>query len=253
MAMLEVRKVVKNFDGLKALDGLDFEVEQGGIFGLIGPNGSGKTTMLNVIAGLLKPTAGDIIYKKEQITALQPHQIAKKGIMRTFQLISIFSNLTAKENIIHGMHLKTNNNLWGSFFNTKGYRNEMERLSKKADEILTFLGMKGRQDAVSGSLSPAEQRSLELGIALVGEPELLLLDEPAAGLNPEECSKLIKMIQSIQRMGITILVVEHNMKVIMGLCTRVLVIDYGHKVIEGSPEEVAHDEEVISIYLGREE
>jgi branched-chain amino acid transport system ATP-binding protein len=253
MAMLEVRRVVKNFDGLRAIDGLDFEVEQGDIFGLIGPNGSGKTTMLNVIAGLLKPTAGDIIYKKEQITALRPHQIAEKGIMRTFQLISIFSNLTVKENIIHGMHLKTNNNFWRSFFNTKGYKNEIERLSQKSDEILIFLGMKGRQDAVSGSLSPAEQRSLELGIALAGEPELLLLDEPAAGLNPEECSRLIKMIQSIQRMGITILVVEHNMKVIMGLCTRVLVIDYGHKVIEGTPEEVAHDEEVISIYLGREE
>ena len=253
MAILEVRGIVKDFGGLRALDKLDFEVEQGAIFGIIGPNGSGKTTLLNIITGLLKPTAGNILYKGKIIIGLQPHQIAAIGIMRTFQLISIFSNLTAKENIINGMHLKAKNDFWGSIFNTRGYRREAVKLSRKAEEILAFLGMEERQGTSARSLSPGEQRALEIGIALAGEPELLLLDEPAAGLNPEECTRLIKVIHSIQQNGITSIVVEHNMKVVMGLCTRVLVIDYGRKVVIGSPEEIVHNNKVISIYLGREE
>ena len=253
MAILEVREIVKDFGGLRALDKLDFEVEQGAIFGIIGPNGSGKTTMLNIIAGLLKPTAGNILYKGKTIIGLQPNQIAAIGIERTFQLISIFSNLTAEENIINGMHLKAKNDFWGSIFNTRGYRREAVKLSKKAEEIIAFLGLEGREGMSAGSLSPGEQRALELGIALAGEPELLLLDEPAAGLNPEECTRLIKEIQSIQKNGITSIVVEHNMKVVMGLCTRIIVIDYGKKVVVGSPEDIVHNNKVISIYLGREE
>ena len=253
MAILESIGIVKNFGGIRALDKLDFEVERGAIFGLIGPNGSGKTTMLNIIAGLLKPTVGNILYKGERIKGLHPHQIAAIGIMRTFQLINIFSNLTAKENIIHSMHLKAKNDFWGSLFNTKGYRGEAVKLSRKAEEILAFLGIEGRQGMSAESLSSGEQRALELGIALAGEPELLLLDEPAAGLNPEEWTRLIKVIQSIQQKGITSIVVEHNMKVVMGLCTRVLVIDCGRKVAEGSPEEIVHNEKVVSIYLGEKE
>ena len=253
MAILECYRIVKDFAGLRAVDNLDLKVEEGDILGLIGPNGSGKTTLLNVITGLLKPTAGDIMYKGRLITGLEPHQIAAVGIVRTFQITSIFPGLTAEQNIIVASHLRTNNNLSGAIFNTRGYRQEEVKLSQKASEILIFLGMEERKDAIASSLSPAEQRGLEVGIALAGEPELLLLDEPAAGLNPEECVRLIKMIQSIQQRGITLVVVEHNMKVIMNLCTRVIVIDYGHKVAEGSPEEIARNDEVISIYLGREE
>lgn len=253
MAILECCRIVKDFGGLKALDNLDLKVEEGDVLGLIGPNGSGKTTLLNVITGLLKPTAGDIMYKGRLITDLEPHQIAATGIVRTFQTTSIFSGLTAKQNVIVASHLRTNNNISGAIFNTRGYREEEVKLSQKANEILIFLGMEERKDAIASSLSPAEQRGLEVGIALAGEPELILLDEPAAGLNPEECVRLIKMIQSIQQRGIMLVVVEHNMKVIMNLCNRVVVIDYGHKVAEGNPEEIARNDEVISIYLGREE
>ena len=253
MALLDCNRVVKDFGGLRALDSLDFEVEQGAIVGLIGPNGSGKTTLLNVITGVLKPTVGHVVYKGERISGLEPYQIAARGVIRTFQITSIFSNLTARENIIAGRHLKSSSSLWGSFFNTRGYREEEAGLSRKASEILTFLGMKERQSVIAGSLSPAEQRNLEIGIALAGEPELLLLDEPAAGLNPEESTRLVETIQSIQQRGITLAVVEHNMKVIMNLCTRVIVIDYGRKIAEGSPQEIAHNDKVISIYLGRGE
>lgn len=253
MAFLECSGVVKDFGGLRALDNLDFEVEEGVIVGLIGPNGSGKTTFLNIVTGLLKVSAGEILYKGEQITGLKPHQIAARGVIRTFQITSIFSNLTAEENIIHGMHLKTNSNLWGSFFNTRGYRKEEAKLPQRTNEILAFLEMEEKRSIVARNLSPAEQRNLEIGIALAGEPELLLLDEPAAGLNPEECTRIVKTIQSIQQSGMTLVVVEHNMKVIMNLCNRVVVIDYGHKVAEGSPQEIAHTDEVISIYLGRGE
>lgn len=251
MAFLECSRVVKDFGGLRALDNLDFEVEEGAIVGLIGPNGSGKTTLLNIITGLSEVSAGHILYKGEQITGLEPHQVAEKGVIRTFQITSLFSNLTAEENIIHGMYLKTNSSLWGSFFSTRGYRKEEARLAQKANEILALFDMGERRSILARNLSPAEQRNLEIGIALAGEPKLLLLDEPAAGLNPEESTRLVETIKSIHQGGITVVVVEHNMKVIMNLCTRVIVIDYGRKIAEGSPHEIAHNDEVISIYLGQ--
>jgi len=252
MLILEANRLSKNFGGLRALDSLDIEIEHGEIFGLIGPNGSGKTTLLNVTTGFLKPEVGDIKYKGKPIKGLQPYEIAARGIIRTFQVATTLSDLTAKENIIAGSYLKTNDTLWGSFFNTRGYKEQKAKMSQKANQVLTFLGMEERRNVLAGNLAPAEQRKLEIGIALAAEPELLLLDEPAAGLNAEECDELLKIVRSIQHEGATIIIVEHNMKVVMNLCTRIMVIDYGRKVAEGSPPEIAHNDEVISIYLGRD-
>lgn len=251
MVILETKRLSKNFGGLKALDRLDLQIYQGEILGLIGPNGSGKTTYLNVITGFLKPTAGDLLYRSQSIVGLKPHQIAERGVIRTFQLTSLFPNLTVEENIIAGMHLKTKGRILGSFFNTRSYREEEMRLRQKAADILTFMEMQERQGMLAMNLPAVEQRKLEIAIALAGEPNLLLLDEPAAGMNPEESVRLLGLIRSIQQMGITILIIEHNMRVIMRLCTRVAVINYGVKIAEGTPQEISNNDEVISVYLGR--
>lgn len=251
MVTLELKELTKNFGGLSALNNLDINIDEGEILGLVGPNGSGKTTCLNVITGFLKPTAGSMLYKGASIVGLKPHQIAERGIIRTFQLTSTFSNLTAKENVISGRYLKTSGSFAGSFFHSRSYREEEEKLSQKADEILAFLGMEGKGDLIAADLPSVDQRKLEIAIALAGEPELLLLDEPAAGMNPEEQDRVINMIRLLRQSGITMVVVEHNMKVIMGLCTRIVVINYGNKIAEGPPEEIVKDEAVISVYLGK--
>jgi branched-chain amino acid transport system ATP-binding protein len=251
MALLELRGLTKSFGGLTALDRLDLKIDNGEILGLVGPNGSGKTTCLNVITGFLAPTAGNILYKGESIVGLKPHQIAKRGIARTSQLTSTFFSLTTKENVILGRYLKANGSFLGSFFQSRSYREEEKRLSRQADEILTFLEMEDTASAVASEIPSVDQRKLEVAIALAGEPDLLLLDEPAAGMNPEEQDRAMSTIRSLQKSGLTLVIVEHNMKVIMGLCTRIVVLNYGNKIAEGTPEEISSNEEVISVYLGR--
>jgi len=251
MAILEIKELAKDFGGLRALNRLDIDVNEGEILGLVGPNGSGKTTWINVVTGFLKPNAGSIVYKGESIVGLEPFQIAGRGIIRTFQLTSTFSNLTAKENVISGRYLKASSSLVGSFFHSRSYREEEKRLSQKADEILAFLEMEGKGDMIAADMPSVDQRKLEIAIALAGEPELLLLDEPAAGMNPEEQVRVMNMIRSLQQSGIALVVVEHNMRVIMGLCTRIVVMNYGDKIAEGTPEEIANNEEVISVFLVR--
>lgn len=251
--ILEGKRLSRDFGGLRALHELDIDVRQGEILGLIGPNGSGKTTLINVVTGFLELTAGNLLYKGQSIKDLKPHQIAERGIVRTFQLTSLLPNLTAEENIIAGRHLKTRGSMWsmwGSFFDTRSYRREEMKLRQKAAEILAFTEMEERRDMLARNLPAVEQKALEIAIALAAEPELLLLDEPAAGMNPQEVVKLLGLIQSIQRMGITIVVVEHNMKVIMGVCTRIVVLNYGAKIAEGTPVEISKNDTVIAVYLG---
>jgi len=209
--VLELKGVTKDFGGLRALNNIDIELQGGEIFGLIGPNGSGKTTLLNVITGFFPPTAGSIVYQEESITGLAPHVIATKGIVRTFQITSIFPNLTVEENIINGSYLKTSSSFWGSLFHTKAYRREEMKLGQKAAEISALLGMQEKMGALANALGLGEQRRIEIAIALATEPKLLLLDEPAAGLNPTEAVEMVHLLQSIQKMGITLVVVEHNM------------------------------------------
>ena len=251
MPILQIKGLLKNFDGLRAVNELDIEIQQGEIFGLIGPNGSGKSTLLNLITGFLKPTAGEIVYKGVSIAGLRPYEIVKLGVSRTFQITSLMPNLTTEENIIAGLHLKTSGSVLGSFFRTTSYRKEETRLRQRAAEILTFMEMEERREVLARNLPFGEGSKLEIAIALAAEPELLLLDEPAAGMNMEEGVRLMNLIRSIQQMGITVLVIEHNMRVVMGLCTWVTVLNYGLKIGEGTPEEIVNNDKVISVYLGK--
>jgi len=250
MAILQTRGLSIKFGGLEALRQLDLEVDEGEIFGLIGPNGAGKTTCLNIVTGFLKATAGTVIYKGQPITALEPNAIAKRGLVRTFQITNVFPNLTAEENVIVGRYLRTSGNVLGAFFRSRNYRFQETILKKKAVEILDLLGFQGKRNVIARNLPHGDERKLEIAIALACEPKLLLLDEPAAGMNPDECSRLVNLIRSIQGTGITVLIVEHNMKVVMEVCTKLAVLDFGIKIAEGTPDVIARDEKVIAVYLG---
>ncbi len=250
MEILSIRGIEKDFKGLKVLQNVDMSVSQNGIFGLIGPNGSGKTTLLNIITGFLRPTAGEVIYKGTSITSLKPHEVAQRRIARTFQLSSLYPNLTVEDNIITGSHLKARCSLLGSFFQTRGYLEEDRMLKEKARKILAFMDMEKQRHVLAKNLPFGDERKLEIAIALGTDPEMLLMDEPAAGMNPEEQARLIDLIQLMAQMGITMIIIEHNMRVIMKVCTSIAVLSYGIKVAEGTPEEIAHNEKVISVYLG---
>ena len=251
MVILETKKLSKDFGGLRALDNVDLVVNQGEIFGLIGPNGSGKTTALSVISGFLKPTTGEITFKGRPITRFEPHQIAKKGLIRTFQFTSVFSDLTVKDNIIRGMNLYLTNHILGSLFQSKGYRNEEAKLSNEVINILSFVKLQGKSEMLARNLPAAEQKTLAIAIAMAAKPELLMLDEPVSGMTPQEVAEQMKLIRSIQQNGTSVLIIEHNMKVIMGLCSRIMVLNQGSKIAEGTPEEVSKNEDVILAYLGK--
>jgi branched-chain amino acid transport system ATP-binding protein len=251
MNILEVQKIIKDFKGLRALNGVGFAIQRGEILGLIGPNGSGKTTLFNIITGFLDSTGGQILFKGKRITGLKPNQIAGLGIGRVFQHSSFFPNLSVDENLIVARHLGTRNYIFGSFFNTRAYREEEIKLEQKAMELLAFVGLQKRWGMQAKNLPYGEQRELELAMALAAKPELLLLDEPATGMNPGETAKLMDLIRLLQKTGITLLVVEHNVRLVMGICTRIVVINFGVKIAEGTPNEIASNEEVISAYLGK--
>ena len=251
MNILEVEKIIKDFKGLRALNGVGFNIRRGEILGLIGPNGSGKTTLFNIITGFLDSTRGQILFKGKQITGLKPNQIAGLGVGRVFQHSSFFPNLSVDENLIVARHLRTHNNMVGLFFKTRAYREEELRLKEKSMELLAFVGLQKRWGMQAKNLPYGEQRELELAMALAAEPELLLLDEPATGMNLGETARLMDLIRLLQKTGITLLVVEHNVRLVMGICTRIVVINFGVKIAEGTPDEIASNEEVISAYLGK--
>lgn len=250
MSILRTKNLSIDFGGLRALDHLDLEIHEGEIFGLIGPNGSGKTTCLNLITGFLKPTGGEVIYKGKPIAGLKPYQIAERGIVRTFQLVRLFPNLTCKENIIVGRHLRIKGNMWGAITCSKGYREGEAKLRKETRESLDLVGLGEREGVVAKNLTVGEERKLEIAIALAAKPKVVLLDEPAAGMSPKESTELVSLIRSIQKMGMTVLVVEHNIRVVMDLCHRIAVLHFGVKIAEGTPEEITSNDEVISVYLG---
>lgn len=253
MSLLEVKGLTKYFGGLGAVRELDMGIEKGEIRGLIGPNGAGKTTVFNLVSGVYSPTKGKVFFKGAEITGRRPDQIAHKGLTRTFQQTTLFHNFTVLDNVLVGFHLHSKIGFWGALFNTPHTRRREKALKERAMEILDFLGLAAMKNELAKSLPHGHQRALGVAIALATEPELLMLDEPVTGMNPEETTVMMDHIGKLRERGITILLVEHDMRAVMGLCERITVISFGRKIAEGTPDEIKNNPEVIEAYLGGEE
>jgi branched-chain amino acid transport system ATP-binding protein len=254
-SVLEVRGLEKHFGGLYALTGLDMEVREGEIVSVIGPNGAGKSTLFNTMTGLYGPDGGDVSFEGQSIVGLKPSQITRLGISRTFQTVHLFPNMTVLENAMVGQHSRSRSGVLGAVLRLPSQRREEERVRGKAGEALSFFGRRlsgYRHEQPAFTLSYANRRRLEIARALATEPKLLLLDEPTAGMNPTETQELTDQIWRLRKdRGLTILVIEHDMRVVKGVSDRVIALDYGKKIAEGTYEEVANDERVIEAYLGR--
>ncbi|MGD0625312.1 MAG: ABC transporter ATP-binding protein [Thermodesulfobacteriota bacterium] len=253
MVLLQVEKVSKFFGGVAALNGVDFGISSGEIIGLIGPNGAGKTTLFNLITGFIRPSQGQVILEGRVISHLPPYEVASLGIIRTYQKTSIFPALTVSQNISIGHHRWSQPGFWAALFHARPHVEERAKTQARVQEILEFLEMTWAADSTARNLSYGDQRKLEMAIALSSQPKLLLLDEPAAGLNPEETLGMMRIIEKIREQGITVLVVEHDMKLVMGICERIVVLNHGTKIAEGTSEQIQNHEEVIKVYLGEED
>lgn len=250
MALLEAKNLTMVFGGLMAVDSVSFEISKGEILGLIGPNGAGKTTCFNLLTGIYQPTSGDVLFKDEKILNYKTYEVTKKGIARTFQNIRLFGNMTVLENVLIGQHCRTKSGLFGAIIRFGSVLQEEELARKKAEKLLEFVGLLDKKEEKAKNLPYGEQRRLEVARALATEPELLLLDEPAAGMNPQETSDLINLIREIRKKEITILLIEHDMKLVMGICDRIVVLDYGKKIADGIPKEIRNNSRVVKAYLG---
>lgn len=250
MGILEVRNVSQEFGGLLALNRLSFSVEEGEIFGLIGPNGAGKTTLFNLITGIYKPTLGDILFKDQMISGLRPHRIAEVGIGRTFQNVRLFKKLSAIDNVRVGMHSRSRAGFISSVMHFPWANREEREMTEKAQGLLDMVGLGDKTMELAGSLAYGEQRCLEIARAMALSPSLVLLDEPAAGMNATEKEELLGLIRRIRDLGVTVLLVEHDMNVVMNICDRMIVLNYGSKIAEGPPDFIKNDEMVIQSYLG---
>jgi branched-chain amino acid transport system ATP-binding protein len=254
VALLSICNLSKHFGGLVAINDLSLDIAQGEILGLIGPNGAGKTTVLNIISGSILPSQGKCIFKGENISGLPPHRTSKRGISRIFQGNVLFRNLTVMTNVLIGSHMRNSLGFLGSFFNSSYSCNQAKAMRQKAMLALELVGLSDKADELATNLSHGNQRLLCLAIALVSDPELLLLDEPVTGMNAEEVSAMVSVIRMLkEKKGITSVVVEHNMRAVMSLCDRIAVISYGAKIAEGSCEEITKNPAVIEAYLGVEQ
>ena len=247
MPLLETRNLTRHFGGLAAVNHVDLTVEKGEIVGLIGPNGAGKTTCFNLLSGFLRPTAGSIVFDGEDITGLRPHQIAARGLVRTFQLTTLFQEMTALQNVLLGLHLHSGTGLRQLLFSRRDFPpDEVAR----GREALEFTGLAAHGDHLTKNLPHGHQRVLGIAMALAARPRLLLLDEPVTGMNLDESGRVMDLVKTIRGHGTTILLVEHNMKAVMGTCERIVVLNFGQKLAEGTPGEVSTSRDVIQAYLG---
>jgi branched-chain amino acid transport system ATP-binding protein len=248
--MLEIRGLTKYFGGLSAVNNLDMTVNQGEIVGLIGPNGAGKTTVFNLITGFIRPTKGQIIFEQSDITGQPTHSIADKGIVRTFQLNAFLQDMTVLQNALVSCHLHPKVGVWEAILNIPGYRKKEQYACDHAMDILQFLGLDSVKDELAQNLPHGHQRLLGIAMALSANPKLLLLDEPLAGMNAAEVRESLTFVNKIRSAGTTVLLVEHNMRAVMELCDKIVVINFGCKIAEGLPEEIRRNKDVIESYLG---
>jgi branched-chain amino acid transport system ATP-binding protein len=253
LRILEIVQVSKMFDGFSALRNVDVAVEAGDIHAVIGPNGAGKTTLFNLVSGFYPASTGEIRFKGKNVTQLKSHQIARLGVSRTFQNIYLFPQMTVLENVMVGAHMHSGSNIIGTFLRLPFAKLESEQImEKKAIEFLHFVGLDQDMTQPASSLPYGSQRRLEIARALATEPALLLLDEPAAGMNPAETDSLLELIRKINGSGITVLLIEHHMQLVTDISKRITVLNFGEKISEGTPDEIQNDEKVIEAYIGRE-